>query len=373
MHTDKREKSETDVSSNSTPRSQSFSDDEVSTDYKSDTSDYNDEFDSIESKKEKEEEENSKFNLTKSIVRTLSGKLKSKDKLDNVNTLSIPISDRIHKQIRKGIQPSKLAKIVKKTKHIDQVDERGQSMLHLCSSLPGLSEHLKLVIKKGGNVNLQDNTGFTPLFCSVLGNNLEASLILLQNKNINTRITNNEKSNVLHYLARLHVTDQNILYYRKVLDLLIEKGIDINKINRQGETPLHSACLKVNIPAVAFLIERGANCNIQTMFVFSTFSTPLDNYDNYDDVVMVRRMVMIAMVMSLAQRRECADKRGNREEREERREKRGRRGVILEYFHLFLIKSNFLGMQLIIFFQIGREKRRYITQRDREIANYFEF
>ena len=272
MSSEKRERSETDSFSNSTPRSHSSSEDEATSDYRSDASDYNDEFDSIESKKEKEkDEEDGKFKFTKSIVRTLSGKLKKKDKLDNINVCSIPVSDKIHKLIRNGITLSKLSKILKKTKHIDQVDDRGQSILHLTASLPGLLEHMKTVIKKGGNVNLQDNTGFTPIFCSILANNLEACLFLLQTKKINVKITNNEKSNVLHYLSRLPITEQNIILYRKVLDSLIEKGIDLNKINRQGETPLHSACLKMNVPAVAFLIERGANCNSKTTFVFFSF------------------------------------------------------------------------------------------------------
>jgi ankyrin repeat protein len=41
--------------------------------------------------------------------------------------------------------------------------------------------------------------------------------------------------------------------------MMIERGADINSRNNTGETPLHSACWKGNVPVASALLEAGAN------------------------------------------------------------------------------------------------------------------
>ena len=67
--------------------------------------------------------------------------------------------------------------------HIDQVDSKGQSCLHLCCSR-GNIEFVKILIRRGANINLRDLMGFTPLHCSVIEKRLDSCEALLSCKEL---------------------------------------------------------------------------------------------------------------------------------------------------------------------------------------------
>src|SRR3990167_1552705 len=164
-----------------------------------------------------------------------------------------------HKAIRQGTTKKQLSKLIKKYQ-VDQINNEGQTALHICAS-KGSLECGKLLIKKNANVNIQDNKGYTPLLCAALESKLELCKLLLETKTIKPTINNNQNSSVLHYLVRTTVDEDNLILYRSILDLLIDKGVDINQCNTQKEAPLHLACFKSNIAAASFLLERAVDCN----------------------------------------------------------------------------------------------------------------
>jgi len=49
-----------------------------------------------------------------------------------------------------------------------------------------------------------------------------------------------------------------------ILQLLIEKGAEINKLDASGIAPLHLACYMGNVEIVEFLLHKGANPNLHT-------------------------------------------------------------------------------------------------------------
>jgi ankyrin repeat protein len=48
-------------------------------------------------------------------------------------------------------------------------------------------------------------------------------------------------------------------HWSELVDLLIERGVNLDSRNRNYETPLHLACLSGNKKMVLLLIARGAN------------------------------------------------------------------------------------------------------------------
>ena len=195
------------------------------------------------------------------LRRTLSERFRRENRIAPPDTL--PVDDSIHKAIRQGINSKQATKLFRKMTHVDQTDSKGQSCLHLCASR-GDNEISKILLKKGANINLKDSRGFTPLHCGALERKLHSLIFLLGYKTIDVNATNRESSNVLHYFVRIPVTEDNVVLYRLVLDTLIVKGIEINAQNSHGEAPIHFACMTSNIHSVAFLLERGADTNLQT-------------------------------------------------------------------------------------------------------------
>lgn len=221
------------------------------------------------------------------LCRTLSEKLRRENRIAApVDTSSIPVDDSVHKAIRQGLSLKQLMKHFKKMSHVDQRDSKGQSCLHLCAAR-GEIEAAKHLLKRGANINFQDNCGFTPLHYSAIEQYLDTTALLLTVKDIDVRLTTLENANVMHYLVRVSVTEDNSLLYREIIDTLIAKGIDINAPNIQGEAPIHFACMKSNIHTVAFLLGRGADCNAPT----NLGETPLHYAIRADSIKLVRLLM----------------------------------------------------------------------------------
>jgi len=182
------------------------------------------------------------------LKRSLSERFRHKAQMDQIVQTTEPSSPgptaTLHKVIRSGATASKLSKMIKKGQYdLNKRDSDQQTVLHLASTL-GQIETMKLLIKKGCDVNLQDMNGFTPLHCAAISGHLEACRVLLQIKGIDVTLTNVEKTSALHYLVRMNVPDEQLDLWFEVLDMIIEKGIDVNIRNLHGEAPLHSALVR---------------------------------------------------------------------------------------------------------------------------------
>lgn len=193
----------------------------------------------------------------------------------------------------------------------------GQTALHLATVYEKYEAALKL-IQCGAKVNVQDEEGVTPLFTSIVVNDCRMARMLLKNgarllpsqhllsfairnqmremtqmlveagENVNGRdpigwtplllaihkrdittmeylIAHGAKINEHAYvLKELHVAVQQsdtINAFRKIFRILMRHGVEIDSLNKWGETPLCLAMLMEKYQIAEYLIHEGASSN----------------------------------------------------------------------------------------------------------------
>ena len=162
--------------------------------------------------------------------------------------------------LKRNASLAELEKLIKKH-DVNARDKEEQTPLHIAAQKDN-APAVQLLLKHGANCNAQDMNGWSPLHCAADGGHFVVCELLLQQSGI--KITPNKDGNgPLVYLVRQKLAgDVNLYTFFNVLNLMIEKGVDVNATNRYGEGPLHSACLRGNIHAIRFLIQNGANINM---------------------------------------------------------------------------------------------------------------
>ena len=157
----------------------------------------------------------------------------------------------------------------------------------------------KYIIESGFNLSNKDQSGITPMYSAIIGENLNIIKLLVQkgvdiNSDINSegdkpisQACKFGKENIVKYLiendANLNVRDNygfspvhDAVLYENILNLLISNGAKIDYNNYDLETPLHLASKYNKIKSCEFLIKAGAlqtkNINekdINTDYVYS--------------------------------------------------------------------------------------------------------
>jgi hypothetical protein len=136
-------------------------------------------------------------------------------------------------------------------------------------------EILNLLLEDGADLDKKNNAGQTPLFLACeLGHTDIAKLLLDFGANPNLVLDDNGHT-VLHYLAEI---DWKVS--EEIINLLCKSGVDVNKENNTGKTPLHGAFIaaarrstqktdNVSITMVSLLLQNGANPNSESFFGFT--------------------------------------------------------------------------------------------------------
>ena len=166
-------------------------------------------------------------------------------------------------------------------------DQSGYTPLHL--SIEEGNENLcSLLLKHNADVNIQDKSGYTPLHLSIKeGNENLCRLLLKHNADLN--IQDESGNTPLHWcafnsdenLCRLllkHNADVNIQdnggctplhlsalnsSYSEIIDLLVKYGVqNINIRDAEGLTPLQMAVRHGNAQAVKRLVDLGADVSV---------------------------------------------------------------------------------------------------------------
>jgi len=133
--------------------------------------------------------------------------------------------------------------ILNKGMDINKCGSMGYSLLHY-SKKP----RLQLLLKKGANINIQDNNGRTPLMTNF---HEDVRELLLQHR-ANINIIDNDGNTVLHHLVKIPGTKV------KPIIKLIELGLKTNTKNKMGQIPLH----RVNsIDHIKYLTDNKENIN----------------------------------------------------------------------------------------------------------------
>ncbi|PSN50996.1 hypothetical protein C0J52_08594 [Blattella germanica] len=134
-----------------------------------------------------------------------------------------------------------LEKLTRSGAVLDAQNYAGDTKLHVAAS-HGEMEVVKLLVESGADLKLLNNKGNTPLQEAVEQNKIEVAKYLHEN-----------------------FPDRNFLYQaivngrKKMVDFLVNVGVNINSCNESGDLPLHVAIKNQRKDMAAYLIERGAD------------------------------------------------------------------------------------------------------------------
>ncbi|MCC2692841.1 ankyrin repeat domain-containing protein [Nodularia sp. LEGE 04288] len=133
--------------------------------------------------------------------------------------------------------------------NVNAKDGKGDTPLHYL----GKSEkNARLLLSRGAKVNVRNQNGNTPLH-NVFGEKTAAVIKLLIDGGANVNARNQEQMTPLHLVPNSGKAD--------ITELLIRSGADINARSNQNWTPLHYAASHLEIAKK--LIEAGADLTIQ--------------------------------------------------------------------------------------------------------------
>ncbi len=122
------------------------------------------------------------------------------------------------------------------------------------------NETVKNLIYAGFNVNTKDGNDYTALHVAVEHGNIEiVRLLLKKGANVNAK-TNYKKTPILMLEESFDDEESSTI---EILRLLISKGAEVNAQTEEKETVLMMACDGEDFKAVKILLEAGANPNLK--------------------------------------------------------------------------------------------------------------
>jgi len=101
----------------------------------------------------------------------------------------------------------------------------------------------------GGDIEQRNREGDTPLICAAGG--YVGTINVLLERDANIHALNSEGKGVLHRAA----------YWKDALVLFLNKGLNVNRTDAKGRTPLHYAVENLAEENVQSLVQQGAHIN----------------------------------------------------------------------------------------------------------------
>jgi len=132
--------------------------------------------------------------------------------------------------------------------------------------------------------NKPGGDGFSLLHWAVEANNLEAIQILLINKIYNVDIQDESGCTPLHWAA----TESDGMKRVECAKELLKYSAKVNSNNERKETPLHIACASGNLELVQLLVSKGSNINATSAINF----TPLHSAASKSRAVIIAYLVV---------------------------------------------------------------------------------
>jgi len=160
-------------------------------------------------------------------------------------------------------------KLIKAGALFDISDDEGNSSLHLVvvSNGRGRMALMEMLIGLGIDVNLQNESGDTPLNYTLQGRGNNISIGMLK-KLLSFKTDINLPNKKLKYPLHFAVLRKASEYVRE----LIYHGGMVDSVDLEGNTPLHKALENkesCNIDIIRALLQHGANPNLENEFVGS--------------------------------------------------------------------------------------------------------
>ncbi|WP_264375890.1 MULTISPECIES: ankyrin repeat domain-containing protein [unclassified Wolbachia] len=157
-------------------------------------------------------------------------------------------NEKVIKLILEKIYPDKLSKV------INAIDEKNFTSLDyaIIHGHLGTVQHL---VRKGGDVNLNNTKGMNPLhFAAVYGHLDIAKYLVAQGAIIKS--LNKDSMCPLHFAA--------IYGHLDIIKYLVEEGASINIKDKNNMRPLHFAVIYGRLDIVKYLVEKRANINLRS-------------------------------------------------------------------------------------------------------------
>jgi ankyrin repeat protein len=146
--------------------------------------------------------------------------------------------------------------VIEKGGDVNVKNHKGETPLHRAASR-GKVRNVKAIIEGGGFVNARNNDGFTPLhYAAMLGSkgNIKGVIKELIKAGADVNAQNNKQRTALHEAVYIIKDIESI-------KILIQGGSDVNLADDNGHTALHYASMGNEEIVVKMLIEAGANTN----------------------------------------------------------------------------------------------------------------
>jgi ankyrin repeat protein len=163
----------------------------------------------------------------------------------------------IHDAARKGDANKIKALLQQDPKLLNDKDKNGDTPLHI-AALHGQVAAAQALLDAGADVNAKNNYGpFTPgdLWDKVLASNSHQDPVgVLTVHGEDTRYMQNG-------YTPLHLAVFSVKH-KQIVEMLVNKGADINAQPASGATPLFFAVLRDQKDDVQFLLDHGANLNL---------------------------------------------------------------------------------------------------------------
>ncbi|XP_078323059.1 uncharacterized protein LOC144622286 isoform X2 [Crassostrea virginica] len=145
--------------------------------------------------------------------------------------------------------------------NINQCKKNGMGPLHKACYYGRVST-VKLLLDKGANVNMRDNTLASPLYISCKVTTCEVEkrqeniVQLLLEKNADVNLCD------IKGMSPLYVASQN--GHERILKILLDNGANVNLCTTAGTSPLHIACQNGHDSPVKLLLSFKAEVNMKT-------------------------------------------------------------------------------------------------------------
>lgn len=192
---------------------------------------------------------------------------------DLIQDIDVPFSDiqkRLTKYRNKDKNKENLeisSKIISNLKEIKyKVDNEGKIAEFIYEACKGNTERLNSYLKKGMNINVQNEDGETALMSACSFNNIENIKFLLKNGS-NVQMKDNKGKTALFHACRAgygRIVGFKIDNYIPSINLLLDAGSDINEQDTSGKTVLMFSTYSGYADLVEFIINKNPKINIQT-------------------------------------------------------------------------------------------------------------